>query len=116
LLTGEAMQTYAKQLDDRGLLLFHISNRYYDLRAVIKATASEVGLVGVMNELANADYSRLTSPSQCIVLARDVAPLQPLIDRGWMLLGKDDGLAEAVPWTDDYVNILPPLLSRFRKQ
>jgi hypothetical protein len=30
--------------------------------------------------------------------------------------GKDDGLNDMAPWTDDYINILAPLRENMRKQ
>jgi spermidine synthase len=40
LLTKEAIEDYLKRLNENGLILFHISKRYYDLRPVIKSVSS----------------------------------------------------------------------------
>jgi hypothetical protein len=48
LLTWEALRdVYLEQLAEHGLLLFHITNRYLDLRPVLANMAHKVGLVGL---------------------------------------------------------------------
>ncbi len=107
LLTREAMSVYLDRLSENGIILFHISNRYYDLRPVLKSTASTLGLFGAMNDLGKK--SKVKSPyfeGQWVALAVDSTRLRPLIDRGWTVLGKGDGLKDLAPWTDDYINVL----------
>ena len=43
LLTREALAIYSKRLVEDGLLVIHISNRYYDLRSVLSAAARQQG-------------------------------------------------------------------------
>ncbi len=107
LLTREAMSVYLDRLVEKGIILFHISNRYYDLRPVLKSTASTLGLFGAMNNLGKK--SKVKAPyddGQWVALALDPARLRPLIDGGWTALGKGDGLKDMAPWTDDYINVL----------
>ena len=113
LLTREAMQVYLEHLADNGIILLHISNRYYDLRGVIKSTLAQLNLVGVMNIPVSVNQlSPHEVPSQCVVLARKPENLKPLLARGWVLLGEGDGLPACSPWTDDYINLLAPLGAR----
>ena len=115
LLTGEAMSVYLEHLSDNGVILFHISNRYYDLRPVLKSTAATVGLFGVMNNPGKK--RKVKAPyitGQFVALAADSTRLRPLIDRGWAAFGKGDGLKNMAPWTDDYINVLAPLALRAR--
>lgn len=115
LLTREALQLYVHRLQDDGLLLFHISNRYYDLRPILKATSAQLGLCGAMNvPPPKTTLRRHQNPNQCYVLARRAERLQPLLDRGWIAVGAGDGLEEVTPWTDDFVNILVPLVLKLR--
>jgi hypothetical protein len=117
LLTREAIQVYLGHLARNGLILFHISNRYYDLRGVIKSTLAQLNLPGAMNVLV--PMNRLLAheaPSQCVVVARNPENLQPLLKRGWIALGAGDGLPQCSPWTDDYINILAPLWAKLRPQ
>ena len=115
LLTREALATYLARLEEHGLILFHLSNRYYDFRAVVKATAALLHLCGAMNiPPLQSQLRPYQAPSQCLVLARHPDRLEPLLDRGWVRLGPGDGLTEASPWTDDYINILSPLWAKLR--
>jgi hypothetical protein len=116
LLTREALEVYLSCLDTDGLLMFHISNRYYNLRSVLKAAAARLHLAAAMNIPAHfglrAPYE---AASQCVVMARSLKRLQPLLDRGWVALGPDDGLPDFTMWTDDYINILAPLWANIRR-
>jgi hypothetical protein len=110
LLTREAMEDYLSHLTRNGIILFHISNRYYDLRAVIKSTSAQLKLFGAMNiPLPQTLPQPYVISSQCVVLARNPERLKPLLARGWMVFGEGDGLDESTPWTDDYINLLAPL-------
>lgn len=114
LLTREAIKSYSERLKENGIILFHISNRYYDLRPVIKSTGATLNLSGVMNQINSAEQPKETTLSirgQCVVLACDSLHLEPLIEKGWIPFGKSDGLDEVFPWTDDYINILSSLNS-----
>jgi hypothetical protein len=113
LLTKEAISTYLDRLGENGIILFHISNRYYDLRPVLKSTAATLGLSGAINDPANkGEEKAYYSASRCVVLAVNPMRFQPLIDRGWIAFGNADGLKDVAPWTDDYINILASLVLR----
>jgi hypothetical protein len=115
LLTREAMEIYLSRLADDGVILFHVSNRYYELRPVIKSTSAELNLYGAINVPATRDkLEYYQNASWCVALARNPARLQPLVNRGWVRLGKDDGLNGSASWTDDYINILAPLVENIR--
>lgn len=116
LLTLEAMGVYLRRLAPDGVILFHISNRYYDLRPVMKAIATQLNLAGVMNIRDHTKCGPQEISPQCLVLARHPERLQPLLARNWVPLGKDDGLPEVAFWTDDYINILTPLWANLRPQ
>lgn len=109
LLTREAMQVYLSRLVEDGLILFHISNRYYNLLPVVKATRASLNLAGAKNIVNQTGLRPGDSSSQCVVLARKPQPLQPLLSQGWVGFGNNDGLPEETPWTDDFINILAPL-------
>ena len=108
LLTREALSVYLDRLGEHGIILFHISNRYYDLRPVLKSTASTLGLSGAMSDLGskNSNVDAPYAKGQWVALAVDSTRLHPLIDRGWAAFGKGDGLKDMAPWTDDYINVL----------
>ena len=115
LLTQEAMEIYLRRLAENGVILFHVSNRYYELRPVIKSTSAGLNLYGAINVPATRDKLKYyQNATWCVALAQNPERLQPLVNRGWIRLGKDDGLAGIAPWTDDYINILTPLLENLK--
>ena len=110
LLTREAIGIYLTRLAEDGLLIFHMSNRYYELRPLIKAIAREMTLHGAFNApVANDRLRPGQVDTRCVALTGNRSRLQPLLETGWVLLGDDD-LKTMEPWTDDYINILEPLL------
>ena len=110
LLTREAIGTYLERLREDGIILFHITNRFYDLRPVLKSTAATLGLSGAMNDRARKRKEEAPyATSQYVALAVDPVRLRPLIGHGWIAFGKGDGLKNMPPWTDDYINVLAPL-------
>jgi len=115
LLTREAMEIYLNRLAENGVILFHISNRYYELRPVIKSTAGNLNLAGVINVPPTSDRLKThENATWCVVIARNPERLQPLLSRGWKLIGNDDGLNVATAWSDDYINILAPLMENLK--
>jgi spermidine synthase len=117
LLTREAIVLYLSSLADNGIILFHISNRFYDLRPVIKSIAADLKLIGAINvPVFKEKLENYQMPNQCVALATDSERLEPLIRRGWIEFGKGDDLEHVSPWTDDYINILVPLASRFNNR
>ena len=113
LLTREAIQIYLNCLTADGLLLFHISNRYYNLNSVLKATSRDMDLFGCMSiRSAKTNQKRYDYSPACVVFAKSFEPLRPLLNHGWIPFGADDGLKTASPWTDDYINIIDPLLAK----
>ena len=110
LLTREAIQIYLERLKDDGVILFHVSNRYYELRPILKAIASDLGLAGAINvPTPKTKLMANQSATWCVVLARDPNRLYGLLQKGWFPLGPGDGLKDVTPWTDDYINIMLPL-------
>ncbi|MFW9942196.1 MAG: spermidine synthase [Candidatus Thorarchaeota archaeon] len=117
LLTKEAIEDYLSRLNDDGLILFHISSWYYDLRPVIKSISSQLMLFGATSPPIEEKkkLEGYQSNSICVVLARDPDIFSPLIDRGWIMFNDKDGLPKVTPWTDDYINILVPLMLQTKK-
>jgi hypothetical protein len=110
LLTREAVEIYLERLDDNGVILFHVSNRYYELRPILKAVAEQMGLAGAVNvPTPKTELKANQSATWCVALSRRPDRLKKLVDRGWIPFGSGDGLRKATPWTDDYINILWPL-------
>ncbi|MDR3410640.1 MAG: fused MFS/spermidine synthase [Formivibrio sp.] len=109
LLTLEAMDVYLSRLAEDGILVFHVSNRFYDLRPVIKAAARARGLAAVIAPKPRKSFDKLHIDPWVVALARQPDRLTPLLAQGWTAVGNNDGLGGVRVWTDDYVNILAPL-------
>ena len=115
LLTREAVDIYLSRLAERGVILFHVSNRYYELRPVIKSIAAGLNLAGAINIPVSKDQLKpYESSTWCVALARHPEDLASLVKLGWIRYGERDGMAEMKPWTDDYINILAPLGENLR--
>lgn len=109
LLTREALALYLSKLKDDGVVAFHISNRYLDLRPVIIALANDARLAGALGERAVADAGRvkLYYGSRWMVLAKHASVLSDLVKvDGWWALGT---WPESRLWTDDYTDVLGAL-------
>lgn len=115
LLTEEAIEIYLRRLAPDGLILFHVSNRYYELRPVIKATAHAMKLHAATNVPVEKKHLQpYQNSSRCVVLAKNPESLKPLLNKGWLMFDDNDRFNEMLPWTDDYINILDPLIENIR--
>jgi spermidine synthase len=103
LMTREALDTYLARLAPRGLVVFHVSNRYLDLEPVVAALARDRGLVARAG-VGPRDRRTYESTSTWIALARTQADLGPLTaDANWWTPRLR---ADVEPWTDDYSSLL----------
>jgi SAM-dependent methyltransferase len=106
-LTREAINLYLTKLSDGGILLFHISNKYLNLKPVLGDLAAKAGLVCLVQE------NRISSPAEekakkmgsvWVVMARQTNDLGRLPeDRRWEPL---PGRPGARLWSDDFSNVL----------
>ena len=112
LLTREALRVYGNAVQEHGIVLFHISNRYLDLRPVIADIAAREGWTAVILEyVPNPEEEVLNATiSVWIAVSRDPATIDRLI----RLSGDDSVNWEMLPprpgftgWTDDHASILP---------
>jgi SAM-dependent methyltransferase len=107
LITKEAMQLYLRKLQPRGLILFHISNRYVNLRPVLGNLARDLKLVvrgRYHGDLSEEYKEEGILASNWAVLARRPEDLGGLLAlRMWKPVPPDDRVPT---WTDDYSNVL----------
>jgi spermidine synthase len=110
LVTREAMRLYLEKLKRGGILAFHISSRYLNLKPVLGNLAREAGLVTLARTeltLTNAERQEKKLASAWVVMARRPEDLGGLArDQRWQALPVHAG--EAL-WTDDFSNILSVL-------
>ncbi|WP_135504829.1 fused MFS/spermidine synthase [Roseovarius aestuariivivens] len=104
LTTLEAVQLYMDRLAPDGVLVFHISNRYYRIDRPLGRAAAELGLVGrYQNYKGNASVDPGDTASVVVTLSRSKAALGDLSeDPRWEPLRNDGGRV----WTDDFANLL----------
>jgi hypothetical protein len=106
LLTREAVELYLSKLHTGGLLAFHISSNYLDLRPVIAGIARALNCSALTQEhLPAAREERMgASRSIWVVVAPDARSLARLKrDPRWKPLDESAG---ATLWTDQFSNIL----------
>lgn len=117
LLTVEAVRIYGRQLLGGGILLFHVSNRFYELRPVLARVAEELGYALRWKQRGAGEVAResgvvVEDPSLYVAMW----PIQPVEDRwgpaldarGWQRFDatgyRDPGL-----FVDDYAPSLRAL-------
>ena len=114
LLSIEATELFARKLSPRGVIAFHVSNRFFDLHPVIAAAATRLGMWWAFQDreaVTTIDYG-----SKWVMLARsaDRAKDAGLTEDGWE---HPEVTPAPPPWTDDWSNVLATLRSwRFWRQ
>ncbi len=101
LITLEAVGTYLRHMAPQGIIAFHVSNRFLDLKPVLLAIAERHGLeYAFVHETSDdgsttSDWVLLTRHKPHILRPEIVASTEPVApEPGWRL------------WTDAYNNIL----------
>lgn len=111
LLTAEAVEMYLHKLKDDGVLIFHLSNRYLDLKKVMQGYLLPEGFAiyhaskrGVEKPADSAKLSvGLFSHSRVALIARQSAlPGEITLSTRWQKLEHDP---DFTTWTDDFSNV-----------
>jgi spermidine synthase len=103
LITREAFAVYRRHLTKDGLIVFHVSNRYLDLKPVIAQLSNDVGWFAA----AVRDYPPNPSPAKAltdyVIVAKSESLLKvpPLISQVKSIKIPD----KLSLWTDDYNNL-----------
>jgi hypothetical protein len=104
LMTREALALYVSKLSPDGVLVFNISNRFFDLEPLFATLASERNLVSYVQYDAGSTSGDGHYPSRWLVMARHDDALGRLpSDSRWQRARLS---MRTQPWTDDYSNIL----------
>ncbi|MCJ7812150.1 hypothetical protein MUP95_02370, partial [bacterium] len=105
LLTVEAILEYIRCIDLKGLILFHVSNKYLDLTPVLKANTEELKL----HALKKTNINRLHPDAEAcewIAVTSDSTISDRLArELKWIELNNIP-IRNIRPWTDQYNNIL----------
>jgi hypothetical protein len=106
LITREALHLYLQKVDEHGVLMFHVSNRYLDLRPVLDALAKDANLVALAEDdlvVSDEELQHGKLPSQWVAMARAAGDLSPIArDRRWRALTTSRPFSV---WTDDFSNL-----------
>lgn len=112
LLTRQAVDIYARALKPDGLLILHISNRFFDLQPVLAAEAKARGWPAALRyDDARDEQGHLTA-STWVAMAPTAETLAQLTGdedsaTPWTSLDERAGFRR---WTDDYASTLPILI------
>ena len=112
LTTTEAMQLYLDRTTEDGVVLYHISNRFYDIDVPLARSAAALGLKIWLHQepLTKTQYLQGASASSVVMLARPDTDVESILkDGNWRAVQSDGGRL----WTDDYANPLS-ILSALR--
>ena len=103
LLSLEAVQLLGRKLSPRGILAYHVSNRFFDLHPIVAAAATRLGMWWAFQDssgLTAIDYgSKWVMLAQSEQAARDAG----LTEVGWE---HPEATVAPAPWTDDWANVL----------
>lgn len=105
LTTTEAMQLYFDRTTDDGVVLYHVSNRFYDIEVPLARSAEALGLDIWLhdNPLTDSQHADGAVASRVVMVARPGADINDILDQGgWRAVQSDGGRL----WTDDYANPL----------
>jgi len=107
LLTREAFAIYSSKLREDGMILFHISNRHFDLRQKLTDLALDAGLICYYREgrgFGAVERRAGRDPSEWMLMARRQRDLRPIArSLEWIPMTEPSG---AEPWTDDRSSLL----------
>jgi hypothetical protein len=102
LLTREAIADEMRVTRDGGLLVFHVSNRYYDLAPPIAAAVTEAGWTVLEKSHAPGEVKEPgETPSRWLAASADPDTIAALREAGWAATAVADR-----PFTDDYADLL----------
>jgi hypothetical protein len=111
LMTKEALAMYLRKLAPGGLVVYHISNLYFNFAPTLGNLAEDAHLtayIGIDSGLSQADRDAGKLASIWVVMARSPEDLKTLVTDTsrpfrWRQL---QGRAGSQLWTDDYSNLL----------
>jgi hypothetical protein len=110
LLTCESFRIYRRRLAPHGVLVVHLSNRYFDLVPIVRAIAADAGMICRVREDRHStkeERERGRFPSSWAILGRGERDLGALgRDPRWEAL---PGSKQTPLWTDDFASVTAAL-------
>jgi hypothetical protein len=105
LITREAAAVWARHVPPAGVIAYHISNRYLDLKPVVADLAQSIGRRAVIVDDDSESAMPWLYASTWVLITANEALIKTLSQKGQML-SPTTGFR---PWTDDYYNLLSVL-------
>lgn len=108
LITVEALELYRSRLNSNGLLVMHISNRFYRLAPVLASAAERLGMRALEQAEAKTAATKALGeqPAHVVLMSSDASALDRFAqDTRWDELISDG----RQPWTDDHASLLSVL-------
>jgi hypothetical protein len=105
LLTREAVQLYLRHMSADGVMVFHITNRFFNLAPQIASLAASIGQQARLIEREGRDDAEVLRSSWVLVARGESFSSRP----GLAGISKEIAAASARCWTDDYNNLLTML-------
>lgn len=115
LLTREAVALYLTRMKADGVIVFHISNRFMDLKDVLAHVVKAEGAAMRFQAFKASpdELQRAVSSSNVAIIARDEAALARFDhDPRWQRVDAGEGRA----WTDDFSNVLGAILKQMEAE
>jgi spermidine synthase len=103
LLTAEAIAEYVRVLEPGGMIVVHVSNRYYDLAPAVADAAGSADLVTLVRRYVPTpeDAARGAWPTDAVVATTSPSDRSALVSVGWLTLD-----STGPPMTDDFMDVL----------
>jgi spermidine synthase len=105
LITREAAAVWARHVSPQGVIAYHISNRYLDLKPVVADLAQSLGRHAVIVDDDSEGAMPWLYTSTWVLITANEALIDSLSHAGQTL----SPTAGFRPWTDDYYNLLSVL-------
>ena len=103
LTTNEAIELYKNRLKPDGLIMMHISNRFYDISLPLGRSAADLGLESRIQVFDGTSNIAEVSSSTVVIFSQDNTTLAEFDDdERWKVLENDGKRV----WTDDFANLL----------
>ncbi len=111
LLTREALDLYQAKLAPGGTVVFHISNRHYELLNVIHSTGKNNWQIFAYQTLSLEPFQDF---ARFCALRRKEDTVSDLLNAEWVSMERL--INSMKPWTDDYINTLAPLYEKYKNE
>lgn len=109
LITSEAFRLYLRHLNEKGVLAFHVSNKFMDLKPLILGLTKQAKLtIGYIP--SSEDANRGTFEAHWILVSKDPDYFGDEVVRS--ALRPFPEYAEYVVWSDDFSNLLDLLFTK----